>query len=126
MNYGQATGLYTTTEPRYLYAKKIVLATGIASDGPLRAYLSDFYKIIKRFSFPDHHRYAWKDISRIQDVIDRNPTAAVVTTEKDAQRLLDYNGMPESLMQRLFYVPITVDFLSDEERETFTDFITTV
>ena len=126
VNYGQATGLYSTTEPRFLYAKKIVLATGIASDGPLRAYLSDFYKIIKRFSFPDHHRYAWKDISRIQDVIDRNPTAAVVTTEKDAQRLLDYNGMPESLMQRLFYVPITVDFLSDDEREIFTDFITTV
>ena len=126
VNYGQATGLYSTTEPRYLYAKKIVLATGIASDGPLRAYLSDFYKIIKRFSFPDHHRYAWKDISRIQNVIDRNPTAAVVTTEKDAQRLLDYTGMPETLMQRLFYVPITVDFLSDDEREIFTDFIATV
>ena len=126
VEYGQATGVYSTTEPRYLYAKKIVLATGIASDGPLRAYLSDFYKIVKRFSFPDHHRYAWKDISRIQDVIERNPTAAVVTTEKDAQRLLDYNGMPETLMQRLFYVPITVDFLSDEEREVFTDFIATV
>ena len=126
ITYGQATGLYSTTEPRYLYAKKIVLATGIASDGPLRAYLSDFYKIIKRFSFPDHHRYAFKDISRIQEVIDKNPTAAVVTTEKDAQRLLDYNGMPESLMQRLFYVPITVDFLSDDEREVFKDFIENV
>ena len=126
VEYGQAAGVYSTTEPRYLYAKKIVLATGIASDGPLRAYLSDFYKIVKRFSFPDHHRYAWKDISRIQEVIEKNPTAAVVTTEKDAQRLLDYNGMPESLMQRLFYVPITVDFLSDEEREVFTDFIATV
>ncbi len=126
VNYGQATGLYSTTEPRYLYAKKIVLATGIASDGPLRAYLSDFYKIVKRFSFPDHHKYEFKDISRIQDVIERNPTAAVVTTEKDAQRLLDYNGMPETLMQRLFYVPITVDFLSDEEREVFKDFIVTV
>ena len=98
----------------------------IASDSPLRSYLSDFYKIIKRFSFPDHHRYTWKDISRIQDVIDRNPTAAVITTEKDAQRLLDYNGMPESLMQRLFYIPITVDFLSDDERDVFTDFITTI
>ena len=126
VNYGQATGLYSTTEPRFLYAKKIVLATGIASDSPLRSYLSDFYKIIKRFSFPDHHRYTWKDISRIQDVIDRNPTAAVITTEKDAQRLLDYNGMPESLMQRLFYIPITVDFLSDDERDVFTDFITTI
>ena len=126
VDYGQATGVYSTTEPRFLYAKKIILATGIASDGPLRAYLSDTYKIVKRLSFPDHHKYSWKDISRIQDIVDRNPTAAVVTTEKDAQRLLDYNGMPESLMQRLFYVPITVDFLADNEREIFTDFVVNV
>ncbi|NLZ18748.1 MAG: tetraacyldisaccharide 4'-kinase [Bacteroidales bacterium] len=126
VNYGQPTGVYATTEPRYLYAKKIVLATGIASDGPLRAYLSDFYKIIKRFNFPDHHRFAWKDISRIQDAVERNPTAAVLTTEKDVQRLLDYNGMPETLMQRLFYIPITVDFLFDDERELFKDFISAI
>lgn len=50
--------------------------------------------------------------------------AAVITTEKDAQRLLDYQGMPEALQQRLFYMPITVDFLSDDDREVFTDFIT--
>ena len=124
--YGQATGVYSTAEPRYLYAKKAILVTGIAGDGPLRAYLSDTYKLIKRFSFPDHHRYTWKDINRIQDASAAQPTAAILTTEKDAQRLLDYSGMPETLMQRLFQVPISVDFLSADERETFTDFITHV
>ena len=124
--YGQAERVYTTAEPRYLYAKKAILVTGIAGDGPLRAYLSDTYKLIKRFSFPDHHRYTWKDINRIQDASAAQPTAAILTTEKDAQRLLDYSGMPETLMQRLFQVPISVDFLSADERETFTDFITHV
>ena len=126
IHYGPATGVYSTSEPRFSYAKKVLLVTGIASDGPLRAHLSDSYKIVKRFSFPDHHRYTWKDINRIQEAVDKNPTLAVATTEKDAQRLLDYNGMPESLMQRLFYIPITVDFLSDEEREIFTDFIVNI
>ena len=124
--YGQATGVYSTAEPRYLYAKKAILVTGIAKDGPLRAFLSDTYKLIKRFSFPDHHRFTWKDINRIQDASSAQPTAAILTTEKDAQRLLDYAGMPEPLMQRLFQVPITVDFLTADERETFTDFITHV
>lgn len=124
--YGQAERVYTTAEPRYLYAKKAILVTGIAGDGPLRAYLSDTYKLIKRFSFPDHHRYTWKDVNRIQDASAAQPTAAILTTEKDAQRLLDYSGMPETLMQRLFQVPISVDFLSADERETFTDFITHV
>ena len=98
--------------------------TGIAKDGPLRSYLSDTYKIVKRFSFPDHHRYAWKDINRLQDAVKDHPTAAIITTEKDAQRLLDYSGMPEGLMQRIFMVPIEADFLSDTERELFAEFIT--
>ena len=55
--------------------------------------------------------------------MDKNPTLAIATTEKDAQRLLDYTGMPESLRERLFYVPITTDFLSPEEQEIFKDFI---
>ena len=123
IHYGDIKGVYSTSEPRFSYAKKVALVTGIASDGPLRAYLSDTYKIVKRYSFPDHHRYTWKDINRLQELVDKNPTLAIATTEKDAQRLLDYTGMPESLRERLFYVPITVDFLSDEEREIFTDFI---
>ena len=123
IHYGDIKGVYSTSEPRFSYAKKVALVTGIASDGPLRAYLSDTYKIVKRFSFPDHHRYTWKDINRLQELVDKNPTLAIATTEKDAQRLLDYTGMPESLRERLFYVPITVDFLSDEEREVFTEFI---
>jgi tetraacyldisaccharide 4'-kinase len=102
------------------------VVTGIAKDGPLRAYLSDTYKITDRFRFPDHHRYAWKDITRIQGAVDKQPTAAVVTTEKDAQRLLDCTGMPQTLMERMFYVPISVDFLTDGEREVFTEFITSI
>lgn len=126
VRYGDLTGVYSTAEPRFTYAKKVIMLTGIASDGPLRAWLSDTYKIIRRFGFPDHHRYAWKDIGRIQAAVDQTPTAAVVTTEKDAQRLLDYVGMPESLMQRLFYVPITAEFLSEGERDRFRDFVVNV
>jgi tetraacyldisaccharide 4'-kinase len=123
IRYGAVTGVYSTTESRFTYAKKAILVTGIAGDGPLRAYLSDLYKIVKRYAYPDHHRFTWSDINKLQAAVDQNPTLAVATTEKDAQRLLDFSGMPESLRERLFLVPITVDFLSDEEREIFTDLI---
>ena len=124
VRYLSPEGVFPTAEPRFVYSKKVVVVTGIAKDGPLRSFLSDTYKIVRRFSFPDHHRYAWKDISRLQDAIKDHPTAAIITTEKDAQRLLDYSGMPEGLMQRIFMVPIESDFLSDAERELFTEFIT--
>ena len=126
VQYEPAAGVFPTAEPRYTYSKKAILVTGIAKDGPLRAYLSDSYKITDRFRFPDHHRYAWKDVNRIQGAVNRQPTAAVITTEKDAQRLLDCTGMPQGLMERMFYIPISVDFLTDGERETFTNFIAEV
>ena len=126
IRYGQAEGIFPTAEPRYTYSKKAILVTGIAGDGPLRARLSDSYKIVKRFKFADHHNYTWNDINRLQDAVKRDPTAAVITTEKDAQRLLSFTGMPASLQERLFAVPITVEFLTEEERETFKDFIESV
>ena len=126
VQYEPAVGVFPTAEPRYTYSKKAILVTGIAKDSPLRAYLSDTYKIMDRFRFPDHHRYAWKDINRIQDAVNKQPTAAVITTEKDAQRLLDCAGIPQGLMERMFYVPISVDFLTDGEREVFTDLIVSI
>ena len=126
VQYAPAEGVYPTAEPRYAYSKKAILVTGIASDKPLRSYLSDTYKICEHFRFPDHHRFAWKDISRIQDAANKQPTAAFITTEKDAQRLLDCTGMPQALMERLFKVPISAEFLTEEERTIFTDFITEV
>ena len=126
VKYEPAAGVFSTAEPRYTYSKKAIVVTGIAKDSPLRAYLSDTYKITDRFRFPDHHRYAWKDVNRIQGAVDKQPTAAVITTEKDAQRLLDCTGMPQTLMERMFYVPISVDFLTEEEREIFTDLIVAI
>ena len=56
----------------------------------------------------------------------RNPTAAFVTTEKDAQRLRALEQLPEELRARLFYLPITVEFLSERERQFFIDTITRI
>lgn len=126
VRYGVPAGVYPAAEPRYLYAKKAVLVTGIAKDTPLRAYLSDTYKIVRRFSFRDHHRYAWKDIAAVQSAVRRQPTAAVFTTEKDAQRLLDFSGMPAPLQERLFQVPIAAEFVSEEEQAAFADLIVRV
>ena len=54
----------------------------------------------------------------------KHPTASVVTTEKDAQRVLDYKEMPSKLAERTFMVPISVDFITEEERVIFKNIIT--
>lgn len=59
-------------------------------------------------------------------VVENNPTSVVATTEKDCQRILDLGGLPSKLKQRLFQVPIEVDFLTDHEREIFERTLTDV
>lgn len=106
-------------DTHFIYSKKLVLFSGIAKDTPLRMYLSDMYKIVRRFSFPDHHRYSSMDIRRIMAAATDNPTSVIVSTEKDSQRILDCKKVPETLRKRLFQIPIKVEFLSEGEREIF-------
>ena len=106
-------------DSRFTYAQRLILFTGIAKDTPLRAYLSDKYREVKRFSFPDHHKYSNGDIAKVARAVQAYPTACVATTEKDAQRIVDTKKVPGTLRERLFQVPIQVDFLSPAEKEIF-------
>lgn len=104
---------------RYTYAKKAIVVTGIADDTPFVRYLSDSYRIIRRLSFPDHHSFTRSDIRTIGKTAEENPTAVIITTEKDSQRILDFKEISSALRQRMFRIPIKVDFLSDREKSSF-------
>ncbi|MBR1873261.1 MAG: tetraacyldisaccharide 4'-kinase [Bacteroidales bacterium] len=111
--------VFPSGDTHYIYSKKLILFSGIAKDTPLRRHLSDKYQVIREFSFPDHHRYSASDVASINSAAQANPTAVVVTTQKDSQRMLDCKKVPENLQSRMFQVPIKVDFLTDREREVF-------
>ena len=119
INYQPLEQIYEEGDTRYIYAKKLILFTGIAKDTPLRMFLSDKYKIVKHLSFSDHHNYSKADIRTFESVSRAFPTAAVATTEKDAQRLLDCQKVTPRLKERLFQVPIQVAFLSELEEAVF-------
>lgn len=122
-HYCESLPVYPETDNRYMYAQKVILFSGIAKDTPLVNYLSDRYKVVRHFTFPDHHKYKKADISSILSAVKHQPTAAVATTEKDAQRLLDYRAMPARLKERLFMVPIRAAFLSENEEMIFRSII---
>ena len=68
------------SDSRFMYAQRLILFSGIAKDTPLRAFLSDTYKEVKRFNFPDHHKYTNGDIQKVVRAIRAFPTACVATT----------------------------------------------
>lgn len=123
IRYQKALPVFPDGDSHYLYSQKVILVSGIANDTPLRQYLSDTYKIVGRLSFPDHHRYTKRDIRAIAAVARNCPTACLMTTEKDAQRLRDVPEVPSELSQRLFYLPIEAVFLSPEEEANFVQYL---
>ena len=119
IGYQPMVPVFEEADSRFMYAHRLILFSGIAKDTPLRSYLSDTYKVVKRLSFPDHHKYSSRDMRTIGHAVQAWPTACVATTEKDAQRIVDTKKVPGSLKQRLFQVPIEVHFLSDVEQKVF-------
>ena len=123
VSYAAAEPVFPEADPHYIYAQRLVLVTGIANDAALRSHLSDTYKIIRRLEFGDHHRYTRGDMHKLASAIKENPTACLMTTEKDAQRMRDVKKVNDKVKLRLFYVPVQATFLSPEEDDAFTAFL---
>ena len=117
--YDTPQAVFPEGDPRYLYAQRLILFTGIANDAPLARHLSSSYRIVKHFNFPDHHKFSRADILSIRDAGDAFPTSVIMTTEKDCQRVRDSKAVPESLKRRMFYAPIKTEFLRPEDHDRF-------
>ena len=104
---------------RYVYSKEVYLFTGIADDRPLQVHLTDSYTRIFHKRFGDHHRFTRGDLRALAREVRRNPRALLLTTEKDAMRLLHCRHIDTEVRRRLFYVPIETEFLTREEKEAF-------
>ena len=120
LQYGTPLPVFPEADAHYLYAKQCTVLTGIANDAPLRSYLSDTYKIGQHLQFPDHHAYSKADLRTITRAIQASATSCLFTTEKDAQRLRDCKNVPQSIRERLFYIPIEAAFLTEEDQAAFT------
>ncbi len=119
IQYEACEPLFEESNPRFIYSKKAVLMTGIARNALFCDHLGARYELLRVFDFPDHHRFTRLDFARILAVVRRHPTAVVLTTEKDAQRIANAPDVPQMLRERLFYLPIRAEFVTPSERSSF-------
>ncbi|MBB6610295.1 tetraacyldisaccharide 4'-kinase [Pontibacter sp. Tf4] len=101
----------------------VVLLTGIANPAPLKAHLQKHnFKIHKHLQYPDHYSYKPADLAALKQQLQEYPPETVVlTTRKDAVKLLDA-GLQELVSPLpVFSVPIEVYFL--EGGDTFNELI---
>jgi tetraacyldisaccharide 4'-kinase len=97
--------------------KTILLFCGIANTYSLEDYLKRKYNTITKVQFNDHHSYSEKDmdmvIEKYNDIIGKNK--AIVTTEKDAMRLINSSLSDKFSDIPIFTIPIKVKFHKEDD-----------
>jgi len=97
----------------------IVLITGIANPQPFKDYLNKSFSEITHLSFPDHYNFTEKDLETIYTAYNelKSPGKYIITTEKDAVRLREFTNIAEPFRSALFYIPVGIKFLNDDQDE---------
>lgn len=97
--------------------KEIFALAGIANPTFFFSYLENKSNLIEKHTYPDHYSFTRKQIYSIFDtyLITESINKAIVTTEKDAARLRGIPSLGDELMKSLFYIPIEVEFLDNQE-----------
>ncbi|WP_316841484.1 tetraacyldisaccharide 4'-kinase [Pedobacter gandavensis] len=88
----------------------VFLLTGIANPKPLLQYLGQYSANIQHHDYPDHYRFT---IQNVRDLVNAFKSAPgiekiIITTEKDAQRLLDGTLKELLLNLPIFYLPVKI------------------
>ena len=101
----------------------ILVLTGIASPQHLLLDLQKYTQNITPMSYSDHHHFTPKDIARINNSYDAMPKKRIIiTTEKDAARLINIDGLSDDVRQHMYSLPIEISFML-EQGEQFDEFI---
>ena len=107
-----------------LKQRHVLLLTGIGSPKQMQHDLQPLAKQVTPLAFRDHHEFSKKDIQHINETFDALPSPSIViTTEKDAPRLLQQaTGLSDKVRANLYILPICVRFLQ-EQGEIFNNYI---
>ena len=98
---------------------EVILLTGIANPLPLKNKVEEFSSNIDMLSFPDHHDFSEADIRSVENRLKagKDNRKIVVTTEKDAVRLLANSYLSDDYKGLFYYLPIKIDFCGGEAED---------
>lgn len=98
----------------------VFLLTGIANTKPLVQYLAGSYRNVIEHQYPDHHKFSRTDLQSLVKAFHQHPSSekVILTTEKDAQRLLDESIKDLLVNLPVFFLPIRVE-IQEKDQTTF-------
>ncbi len=118
IEYGQLMPLFpdvATPAPHLSWLTEndaIYALSGIANPKPFVRYLRHFHAKVKVKQFPDHYNFTRRDLDallrRFKEL--EGTRKLLITTEKDAVRLINNPYFPQELKESAYYLPVNVKF----------------
>ena len=104
-----------------LAGRHILLLTGIASPKQIYYDLKPHTPDIYPLRYSDHHNFKKKDIKKINEAFEGLPSPKlIITTEKDAVRLKETEGLTPEARRSIYVLPISIEFMLQGE-ESFNE-----
>ena len=95
-----------------------LLVTGIASPEQMVEDLSPYCKNITSLKFSDHHQFNADDVEKINSTFAMMQTPRlIITTEKDATRLENIEGLSEEVKNSIYTLPVEVQVMLDQQEK---------
>lgn len=96
---------------------QIFLLSGIANTMPLVDELHKYSQHIHHHAYPDHHAFTEQNIIKLKADFDNHHAQEkiIITTEKDAQRLIHGANREILLNLPIYYLPIQIDFIAHDK-----------
>lgn len=95
----------------------VLLVTGIASPTPILERLEGCTKQVDLLSFGDHHDFSNRDMQQIKERFKKlqGEQRLIITTEKDATRLVAHPALDAELKPFLYTLPIEIEILQNQQ-----------
>jgi tetraacyldisaccharide 4'-kinase len=95
----------------------VLLVTGLANPSGLIEYLKNHTSDLQINVYPDHHDFVRKDIQAMMNFLNTNTgkNKRIITSEKDAVRLVNNPTVPDEMKAFIYYLPIEVVIRFEEE-----------
>jgi tetraacyldisaccharide 4'-kinase len=112
--YGEPYHIITKEKRSISLNDEVLLVCGIANPEPLKNYLVKHAKTYYQQSYPDHYIFSIDDLKDIRKKFEDISSAnkIIITTEKDAVRLMKFNA--ELIHLPVFVIPVQHRFMFGE------------
>lgn len=120
LGYGELNPLFPLWQNEVITkGKQALVVTGIANDRHLVEALRNQFTVVHKMHFPDHHYFSEKDLQNIKNRLGDN--SVLITTEKDAMRLMEQEEIIKNLNLQFYILPVEVQFLFNAEQQFLED-----